>query len=108
MVCCLCKSGNQGAIIYAKRAKNLAYVKVDVLKNMSILRERGTLEEHESLTYPRPFFAAIPKDHVTLSEKEFILREDWLEGLANWKVKPEQEWDIQLGLRISVENGEDI
>ena len=52
------------------------------------LQIAGKLDTHEYLMYPRSWFfsSAIPKDHVALSDGNYMPREVWLDSLRNWSV----------------------
>ena len=62
------------------------------------LEAEGKLETHESIMYPRSWFSsAIPKDHVALSEGQYIRREAWLESLEGWTVSEEAAASLPYG-----------
>jgi ankyrin repeat protein len=83
--CGMCRKAERGKYHLCKDGDRFGICKGCIEKHERKLKAAGTLDTHEFLTYPRPFFSAIPKGFVALSETEFIPREDWLESIgANW------------------------
>jgi ankyrin repeat protein len=83
--CSMCRSTQRGKYHVCKDGDGFGICEDCIGKHERKLKAAGTLDTHEFLTYPRPFFSTIPKGFVALSETEFIPREDWLENIgANW------------------------